>query len=986
MTASVQAPPSAPKKTSDPKAPSQDQTSPAKQATGSPRGALVLRALDGHKCRKVLRHPSGEVQSSYDKATWFEASEVEFGSAEQIWKHLRILSRDERACVVRASLSPGVGGARVMRRHQQEPRHLRACARAWVALDVDGAVAPLEVANLGREAMRDWLCEGWVPAPFAGARCVVQWSSRQHPSFMGAVYARLWYVLSEPVEDQLLASALRHFKEQDAQQEPGARRLGCLDAALCRNIQIHYTAAPLWLDKDGHSVPDPLNARIELWPGEGRDVDADELLALGRAAQHAQQQRHAHSAAHWKADEPWDLLCAKLALDALEPGPLGYDEWLSVGMALVGAFGEQGQRLFDEWSSRSPKYDAHTTAYKAASFKGQGVKLGTLFALARELASWQMPVRAPEGPLREGRFDVHSSGDPGSPPAWLEDSSVRPSLAPARPKDASSQRVGDAFSDASHLVVDVVVEAQRGANHPSSAKAPEGASPPKEPEEEVQEPEPDVWPDSDLGLSKRLVARSGQRIRHNDEVGWLVYDAALGIWERSDAAASWLAAKSAEDLRTQVVLHQPFDLATERPAVRKLWEARWKFARSAENVGKINAALSLAGVHPSVQVKTAELDQRPWLFNVKDGTLNLRRGVLEAHNPSHLLTQSSPVAYDEQAKCPSWERFLWDIMGGDARQKQALEQEQQALQDGKEGSQDGHRTSELVSYLQRLVGYCMTGSTKEQAFVVLHGSGANGKSTFLNILKLILGSYQAAAQFATFTATATETIRNDLAALRSVRLVSAAEPDEGVRLAEGIVKQLTGGDPITARHLYKDYFTYIPQFKILLSCNHLPVIKGTDHGIWRRVQLVPFLCRWRVKPDDPPELPDADPNLYDKLQAELPGILAWAVRGCLEWQEVGLLPPASVLAATNSYREDQDTFGAFLRDHTIVGAGCSVLSSVLYEAYQQWADKSGIKSPMSAVGFGRRIGAIPGVSSVARNSKRYWSGLGLLSASSDPEP
>jgi putative DNA primase/helicase len=562
--------------------------------------------------------------------------------------------------------------------------------------------------------------------------------------------------------------------------------------------------------------------------------------------------------------------------------------------------------------------------------------------------------------------------------------------APREREPGEDDNLEDEEGAANFLAALDEARAKIAANELGGLAAPQSppALPPQEPtqDDDTHEPEPDVWPDSDVGLSKRLVRRSGRRLRHNDEVGWLVYDEDQGIWERSDAGALWLAVQSAESLRAQVELYQPEHLLAERPAVRKLWEARWKFARSAEGAGKINSTLSLAGVHPSVQIKTAELDQKPWLFNVEGGTLDLQRGELVAHDPAHLLTQRSPVAYNEQATCPTWERFLWDIMGGDARQKEATEREEKARKDGKEGSQDGHSTSELVSYLQRLVGYCMTGSTREQAFIVLHGSGANGKSTFLNILKLILGSYQAAAQFATFTATATETIRNDLAALRSVRLVSAAEPDEGVRLAEGIVKQLTGGDPLTARHLYKDYFTYTPQFKILLSCNHLPVIRGTDHGIWRRVQLVPFLCRWRVKPDDPPELPAADPDLYDKLKAELPGILAWAVRGCLEWQEVGLLPPASVLAATNSYREDQDTFGTFLRDCTIVGAGCSVLSSVLYEAYQQWADTNGIRQPMSSNGFGRRISAIQGVTSVARNSKRYWSGLGLLSTSSEHQP
>jgi putative DNA primase/helicase len=295
------------------------------------------------------------------------------------------------------------------------------------------------------------------------------------------------------------------------------------------------------------------------------------------------------------------------------------------------------------------------------------------------------------------------------------------------------------------------------------------------------------------------------------------------------------------------------------------------------------------------------------LFNAENGTIDLqKRAYLRPHERGDLLTKRSRVPFIPSARCPTWEAFLFRVMDGN---------------------------EDLVRFLQRAVGYSLTASTREQVLFLLWGSGANGKSTFMEILRLILGDYAMQAEFSTFLKQDSEAVRNDIARLVGARLVAAVETESGLPLAEALVKQMTGGDVVTARFLFKEYFEFRPTFKVWLAANHKPIIRGTDHGIWRRIRLIPFIV---TIPEN-----ERDPDLGEKLKAELPGILAWAVKGCLDWQEQGLGVPEKVRSATAAFRDEMDVLGGFLTDLCVVENEATGKSAELYAAYKKWAEENG---------------------------------------------
>lgn len=232
----------------------------------------------------------------------------------------------------------------------------------------------------------------------------------------------------------------------------------------------------------------------------------------------------------------------------------------------------------------------------------------------------------------------------------------------------------------------------------------------------------------------------------------------------------------------------------------------------------------------------------------------------------------------------------------------------------------------------------MTGDTREQVFFILHGAGSNGKSTFLGILRDILGDYQQKTSTDTLTEKQNAGNTNDVAALRGARLVSAIETSAGKRLAEALVKEMTGQDAITARFLYHEFFTFIPVFKLWFACNHAPVVQGQDHGIWRRIKLVPFTVQFHDS--DHPTGPYKDSALPDKLKAEHEGVLAWLVRGCLDWQRAGLPQAAAVSSATGKLKEAMDILGGFLAECCVFAADATVTAKDLYDAYCDWAERN----------------------------------------------
>jgi putative DNA primase/helicase len=358
--------------------------------------------------------------------------------------------------------------------------------------------------------------------------------------------------------------------------------------------------------------------------------------------------------------------------------------------------------------------------------------------------------------------------------------------------------------------------------------------------------------------------------------------------------------------------------------------------------GRLKGMVELAASEPTMPIQPEALDADPWLLNCTNGTLDLRTGQLHPHQRTDLLTKCLPLPYDPQATCPTWGAFLDRVMAGQPA---------------------------LVAFLQRAAGYALTGDTSEQCLFLLYGTGANGKSTFLDTLLALVGDYGTHAEFSTFVVRSQDTsVRNDLAALRGARVVAAVEVSEGKRFAEALVKQLTGQDTLTARFLFQEFFQFKPQCKVFLACNHKPVIRGTDHAIWRRIRLVPFTVT----------IPDAeqDRHLAATLRAELPGILTWAVQGCLAWQRDGLAPPPAVYQATAGYRYEMDVVGQCLTEHCLVGPSYRVPATPLYEAYRHWCDASGdAASGQRAFGMGL---SERGYERYKVMGKSWWRGLTLL--------
>lgn len=256
----------------------------------------------------------------------------------------------------------------------------------------------------------------------------------------------------------------------------------------------------------------------------------------------------------------------------------------------------------------------------------------------------------------------------------------------------------------------------------------------------------------------------------------------------------------------------------------------------------------------------------------------------------------------------------------------------------------------MIDFVHRALGYSATGDTSEQVLFINYGGGANGKGTHQTMDREALGPYAYNAPFSTIEMKGRQSQTFDLADLAGRRFVTASETNESARLNEARVKALTGEDPITARHAYANFETYAPVLKLWLSVNHLPQVDDDSFAFWRRVRLMPFTKRFEGK--------SCDPALKDKLRAELPGILAWIVRGCLEWQARGLAPPPQVQAATERYREDSDMLSAFIADRCLVRPDVSVVASALYREYQDWAKAEGIKDreQLSAAAFGTRVG------------------------------
>ena len=316
--------------------------------------------------------------------------------------------------------------------------------------------------------------------------------------------------------------------------------------------------------------------------------------------------------------------------------------------------------------------------------------------------------------------------------------------------------------------------------------------------------EPKLKSCCDLGNAERLVGKHGHEIRYcPDNKRWYVNR--QGRWDADTGS-------TINDMAFEVV-RSIFDEAKDDTLSSKVQVALFRHALMSSSKGRIQAMVDLAKWFPEIAIRVGRFDRDPWLLNCRNGTLDLHDGELKPHDPNDLITKMLPVDYDPEATCPVWEATIEKIMGGD---------------------------TEKIGFLKRVFGYGMTGLINEQCMFVFYGSGANGKSTILEIYRELLAGYAMHTTTASLLGSSGSPIRNDLARLNGARFVSAVEIGMGKKLDEALVKQLTGGDQVTARFLYNEFFEYKPEFKLFIAANHKPDIQGVDHGIWRRIHLIPF--------------------------------------------------------------------------------------------------------------------------------------------------
>jgi putative DNA primase/helicase len=411
---------------------------------------------------------------------------------------------------------------------------------------------------------------------------------------------------------------------------------------------------------------------------------------------------------------------------------------------------------------------------------------------------------------------------------------------------------------------------------------------------------------TDLGNSERFISRHGENVLYCYAwQKWLVWTGAR--WERDEGGKVHRLAKAT----VRSMYQEAADNEDEKER-----KALADHAKRSEAEARLRAMLELA--KSEEPVSSEELDARPWFLNVQNGTIDLRTGELRPHRQEDLITKLAPVSYDPDAAAPAWTAFLERVLPGE----------------------------DLRAFVQRAIGYGATGDTSEQCMFINHGTGANGKSTFQEAISAALGEYAMRAPTEMLLAKRAGGIPNDVARLKGARFVAASETEEGRRLAESLVKDLTGQDTITARFMRAEWFDFQPTHKLWLSTNHKPEIRGTDTAIWRRIRLVP----WTVT--IPPA--EQDKRLAATLRHELPGILAWIVRGCLEWQREGLRTPDEVRRATGEYRAEMDVLAGFLGECCESEAELWDYAKDLYTSYKRWCGETGERAETQRK-FGERL-------------------------------
>lgn len=432
---------------------------------------------------------------------------------------------------------------------------------------------------------------------------------------------------------------------------------------------------------------------------------------------------------------------------------------------------------------------------------------------------------------------------------------------------------------------------------------------------------------TDVGNCERLVEDHARDLVHvgggkrSSNAGWFVWDGRR--FRRDDTDEIMRRAK-----RTiKILLHEGVELGGEEGARVIKW------GRQSQQRTRLEALIALAGSEPEVAHRADELDSDPMLLNLANGTIDLRTGRLRDHDPADLITKLAPVAHDPNATCPTWERCVeqWFV------------------------------DPDAISYVQRAVGYTLTGDVGEQCMFVPDGRGANGKTTFIETIGDLLGDYGGSVEAVTLTAAASNrSIRSDIARLAGQRLVIASETEKTDRLATALIKQLTGNKRHVARFLYQNEFEFTRRFKIWLDVNHLPQVDDNSHAFWRRLRVVPFPNRFPI-----------DKTLEPRLRAESAGILNWALRGCAAWQEHGLGdPPETIAHATADYRgREEDPLERWIRERIELAPGAFTTNADLHADWITWAENHAIEADESTTELGDGVMVVYGCHGNVRRGK-----------------
>lgn len=442
---------------------------------------------------------------------------------------------------------------------------------------------------------------------------------------------------------------------------------------------------------------------------------------------------------------------------------------------------------------------------------------------------------------------------------------------------------------------------------------------------------------SDYGNGERLRDREHDRLCYVPGIGYHVYGGVR--WQPDEEQARGFAQASARSHWDDIHSNGEVSAVLVKHALRS------------ESTHGISAALMEA--RTLLAVSAEKLDRDPWIFNVQNGSLDLHKGELRDHDPRDYCTKLAPVKFDPRAEASLWERFIAEIMDDNA---------------------------DLMHYLNKLCGMFLTGDVSAQELYIAWGGGANGKSVLFDTLAGLMGDY--AGKVADSLLTGFGGHPTEVADLHGMRLGIGSETEEGARLRVQMIKQLTGDQWLKARRMRQDFYQFPRTHKLVMITNNRPVIRENTEAVWRRLRLIPFSVTI------PPER--RDPNLIERLKREWPGILNWCVRGCLAWQHEGLKPPAEVLIASEEYRHDQDTLSEFIAEHCVRFDGARASRADAWEAYSEWAKRTGERHPLDRGGLFDRIRRVQGVTDaqwkVNGTPVRGFKGIGITKGTGTRTP